>query len=307
MADRARPGACCAGFSRARAARRRRRGARSRISPPIGWLCTASRRSAPCSRGAGRSGDRVAPRLRWLGVAPAAGLRRHHRGRRRASATMCASAAGRRSTARACAIPIRSYGDRRAAGGVSGRRAARAARDGGLANFTDAERRRGRAAARHDLPDRAHAAGAGGGARRRALRQPRGVRRRRVRLADPDHFGDRSAAGRSNRRPTGRGGAGALGRSAWPTTTCTSRRTRRSSRRSFLLDEDGVLRDLLLDYGDFRWSAALEKLEITRQRPTCQARGLERAIAAEPGGAPYPGGVAVHRRQQRVRTVSENT
>ena len=36
----------------------------------------------------------------------------------------------------------------------------------------------------------------------------------------------------------------------------------------FLLGEDGVIRDVVLDYGDFRLDAALEKLEVI-ERPQC--------------------------------------
>ena len=36
----------------------------------------------------------------------------------------------------------------------------------------------------------------------------------------------------------------------------------------FLLDEDGVIRDVLLDYGEFRLDAVLDKLEMIA-RPDC--------------------------------------
>ena len=115
---------------------------------------------------------------------------------------------------------------------------------------------------------------------------------------------------------------GAPGRSAWPTTTSRIRPTRRSSRRASALSENGVLRDLVLDYGDFSLDATLEKLELleppaglaagltsrSRQRlsePASAGTGARlrpsQAAPRTPEESPCIGG------SRRVRTVSEKT
>ena len=179
-------------------------------------------------------------------------LRRHPAGRRRLWATTCASAAGSRSTARACAIPTAATTNDQLQEEFRGDARARAAarRRGEL---HDAERAPGRSAARHDVPDRAHAAGAGqsgapassssaievfDGAGFDALTQITSVIGQ-PRLIEPSTDHDRAGAG-------GVAGQHGLLRPA------RARRTRPSSKRSFLLDEDGVIRDVVLDYGEFR-------------------------------------------------------
>ena len=164
----------------------------------------------PVHRGAGRSRDRVAARLRRLAVAAASRVRRHPAGRRHSGPRRTLQQLGvARRLAHALFLPQLRRPP--AAGGVPRRGAARAAarRRGEL---HDAKRTPGRSAARHDLPDRAHAAGPGQRGRRRAVRQPSGVRRRRVRRPDRDHFGDRSAAhDRALDRAAGRAQAGVAG------------------------------------------------------------------------------------------------
>ena len=57
-------------------------------------------------------------------------------------------------------------------------------------------------------------------------------------------------------------------------------------RSGILLGEDGVLRDLVLDYGDFKLEGALETLDVLEHFELLGRRG-QFAIAAERSGAPH--------------------